>query len=160
MSNVLKPTMSQLDDDNFAWRDDKGVLREWYVPKLWELSKNLPHVKVPLSKWNDLIQWWLTLSKVKLDGRDQYAFPMEDLKRVRDASLLYPIIVSADGTQCMDGMHRLIKAWFAGEKEILVVQFKTDPEPDRITDPATDKKHTESPPKVSTEKYHTPLLTW
>jgi elongation factor P hydroxylase len=50
-------------------------------------------------------------------------------RRILDADLTYPIIVSADGW-IMDGCHRLAKAMLEGRSTILRVKFKVNPTPD------------------------------
>ena len=51
------------------------------------------------------------------------------MKLVAEASLSYPIILSADG-RVMDGMHRLAKALLEGRECINAVRFSKDPAPD------------------------------
>jgi hypothetical protein len=53
------------------------------------------------------------------------------VKRIQEADLSSPIILSADG-HIMDGMHRVAKAWLLGLTEIQAVQFAQNPEPDQI----------------------------
>ena len=54
----------------------------------------------------------------------------EHARRIQDADLAYPIILSADG-RLMDGGHRLAKAWLNGDADIAAVRFAVDPEPER-----------------------------
>ncbi len=65
--------------------------------------------------------------------RGDYPFTLKDIalhmKRVMDADLSYPVILSAEGW-LMDGCHRLVKAKLLGQTTILTVQFQTTPEPD------------------------------
>ena len=60
----------------------------------------------------------------------------EHAKKISEADLSFPVILSSDG-RLMDGGHRIAKAWIAGEKEILAVQFSQDPEPDFFRDEKT-----------------------
>jgi hypothetical protein len=55
----------------------------------------------------------------------------EHARRIRDADLTYPIILSSNGG-LMDGGHRIGKAWLEGLTEIRAVQFVVDPEPDYV----------------------------
>lgn len=52
-------------------------------------------------------------------------------RRIWDADLTYPIILSADG-RLMDGGHRIAKAWLLGMSAIEAVQFVVGPEPDYV----------------------------
>ena len=54
---------------------------------------------------------------------------VEHMRRILDADLKYPIILSSDGW-VMDGCHRLAKALAEGRETVTVVQFQTDPPPD------------------------------
>jgi len=55
----------------------------------------------------------------------------EHMRRVEEADLSYPVILSADG-RLMDGGHRVAKAWLQGRTEVDAVQFDLDPPPDVI----------------------------
>ena len=55
----------------------------------------------------------------------------EHARRIRDADLSYPVILSADG-RLMDGGHRAAKAYLEGRTVISAVRFTVDPEPDRF----------------------------
>lgn len=46
----------------------------------------------------------------------------DDYKRILQANLSYPIIISADG-DIVDGVHRLAKAYLKGKKEIKAYVF-------------------------------------
>jgi hypothetical protein len=52
-------------------------------------------------------------------------------KRILNADLTFPIILSSDG-RLMDGGHRIAKAWLEGRDEVHAVQFAVDPEPDFV----------------------------
>ena len=52
-------------------------------------------------------------------------------RRIFEADLSYPVILSADGG-LMDGGHRVAKAWLAGQEKVLAVRFDHDPQPDWI----------------------------
>jgi len=58
----------------------------------------------------------------------------EHARRIVDADLRYPIILSAEG-YLMDGGHRIAKAHLLNQPEIAAVQFLIDPEPDYILAP-------------------------
>ena len=61
----------------------------------------------------------------------------EHARRIQDADLSHPVILSAGGG-LMDGGHRIAKAYLLGETTVKARRFVTDPEPDWIvpTDPA------------------------
>ena len=63
----------------------------------------------------------------------RYAFAARycDAKRVLEADLSHPVILSADGS-LFDGSHRIAKAWVLGHETIQVVRFRENPEPDEI----------------------------
>ena len=79
----------------------------WSVPRLFELSKSLPVMIVPIDhlniyhKYNDV-----TLRQMVMH-----------MKAVNDADLRYPIILDEDG-DIMDGRHRLMKALLLGDISI------------------------------------------
>jgi hypothetical protein len=83
----------------------------WNVSTLWEKSKSLMVRRVLVE---DLLR--------TLDP---------EVKRILEADLHHPIILSAQG-HIMDGAHRLAKAVIQKHHSILAVQFEVDPEPDFI----------------------------
>lgn len=55
----------------------------------------------------------------------------EHLRRINEADLSHPIILSSDG-RLLDGGHRIAKAYLRGDADVLAVQFEHDPEPDWV----------------------------
>jgi len=110
--------------------EDGDPLRIWEVERLWKLAADLPAKYVPIETLTDLdrVAWhgrpenWgrLTCREVAEHGR-----------RIDEANLSFPLLLLAQG-ELMDGFHRLAKAYLLGAAEVLVVQFQTDPEPDRV----------------------------
>lgn len=100
--------------------------KTWYVDRLWRLSKDLTPYKMPLGYFaRDLDDWhW--------GGEITLNIFIGHLKRVVDANLLLPIILSAEG-DVMDGMHRLARSAYIGVEWIWVVRFPVTPEPDCLT---------------------------
>ena len=92
----------------------------WSVPRLFELSKNLPVVDVPL----DYICVSSTYEKLTL--RDL----VMHMQAVNDADLDAPILLSEDG-DIMDGRHRIMKALLLGLDNIKAKRFEENPEPCR-----------------------------
>lgn len=96
--------------------------QRWEVSRLISLAAGLPIQERDIrsfAEWN----WWVWEPVLNLS-----AF-VEHMKRVLQADLTQPIILSAEGW-IMDGCHRLAKARLNGIKTIKAVQFPTTPEPD------------------------------
>lgn len=91
---------------------------EWHVSRLFELSKNLPVLDIPLQSMN-MYYMYEKLTLRELAGH---------IVAVNEASLEYPIILDEDG-EIMDGRHRLIKAIIEGEEMIKAVRFSENPTP-------------------------------
>ncbi len=93
----------------------------WSVPRLFELSRSLPVMEVPLGHLNMYYLYEdLTLRDMVMH-----------FKAVQDADLSYPIILDEDG-DLMDGRHRMMKALFTGAETIKVVRFDKNPAPCRV----------------------------
>lgn len=98
----------------------------WHVPRLVEAAAALTPEELPVAAFRDLDeQVW------ERDMTPRAA--VAHLRRVLDADLSYPIIVSADGW-VMDGCHRLAKALLEGRETVLAVRFEKNPPPDEVTD--------------------------
>jgi len=93
----------------------------WSVARLFELSKDLPVMDIPLDHLN-LYQKYdhLTLREM-----------VTHVKAVLDADMSYPIILDEDG-ELMDGRHRIMKALLEGRKTIKAVRFEENPDPCQI----------------------------
>lgn len=92
----------------------------WSVPRLFELSRNLPVMDIPL----DHIHMYYTYDKLTL--REMCGH----MQAVIDADLTIPIILDEDG-EVMDGRHRLMKALLTGAPTIKAVRFDENPSPDQ-----------------------------
>lgn len=101
-------------------------VRTWNVERLWEAAANLPVRTVPLE---ELLHHLDDTCWAYSEPRPGVWNDIHHAKRIFETDLAYPIILSADG-ELMDGAHRLAKAWIFGYKQIQVVQFEIDPEPD------------------------------
>lgn len=95
----------------------------WSVPRLIELSRELPVMEIPLEHMN-IYEAYDKMSLRELVGH---------MKSVQNADLSYPIILDEDG-EIMDGRHRLMKALLNGEETIKAVRFETNPAPCRVDD--------------------------
>jgi len=89
---------------------------EWNVKELWEASRNLQTEECWIEE--------IGLSQLSDDFVD-------NLKRVVECDLDYPIIVTPDW-YVADGMHRLIKAMLMGREKIFVKHLNAMPKPTRI----------------------------
>lgn len=101
-----------------------GTRRVWYTERLWRLAADLPvrQVTVESIAALDQVAWFGQASPTCRNVA-------EHARRIYEASLEYPIILSAEGW-VMDGMHRLCKALLLKKETIEVVQFSINPEPD------------------------------
>ncbi len=99
----------------------------WYTERLWQLAQGLPAKTVRLDAITEFDQncWFSHTTPPTCRAVASHA------KRIYEADLAYPIILSAAG-HLMDGGHRLAKAWLLGLTDIQAVQFTEDPAPDYI----------------------------
>lgn len=99
----------------------------WYTERLWECAAGLPVQLVAIADIPEFEQncWFGATNPPTCRVVAEHA------KRIQDADLNYPIILSADGG-LMDGGHRISKAWLNGSTEIKAVRFTRDPEPDYV----------------------------
>jgi hypothetical protein len=95
----------------------------WSVPRLFELSRSLPVMEVPLNHLN----LWYTYEKLTLREMVMH------MKAVNDADLDKPIILDEDG-ELMDGRHRLMRAMLNGDATIKAVRFEENPVPCQVKD--------------------------
>ena len=96
---------------------------EWSVARLFELSKSLPVMDIPLNHLNVFNKYKdLTLREMVMH-----------MKAVNDADLDFPIILDEDG-ELMDGRHRIMKAMLNNVKTIKAVRFDENPTPCKIRD--------------------------
>jgi hypothetical protein len=99
----------------------------WNVERLWPLAQHLPIKSILLESIPEFDQdcWFGNNTPPTCRAVAAHA------KRIQEADLSYPILLSAEG-YLIDGGHRIAKAWLLGMKEIQAVQFDTDPDPDEI----------------------------
>lgn len=97
----------------------------WFTERLWRLSAGLPVTEVAIGSIAEFDQdcWFGEMHKPTCRAVAEHA------RRIRDADLAWPIILSADGG-LMDGGHRVAKAWLEGRATLPAVRFAVDPEPD------------------------------
>ena len=102
----------------------------WFTERLWSLAQALPARQIAIDQIAEFDQncWF-----------GQTAPPTcravaEHTRRINNADLRYPIILSAEG-YLMDGGHRIAKAYLFQMDTISAVQFLHDPEPDYILAP-------------------------
>lgn len=110
----------------YHFRQSDGDTLVWDCDRLVKLSRDLPRMVVPLDSIRELDEgYWRDDEDPHLTCREI----VEHVRLILDADLSYPIILSADG-RVMDGMHRVARAVLEGRREIEVVRFVRDPEPD------------------------------
>ena len=99
----------------------------WHTERLWQLARHLPVKFVLIESIAEFDQdcWFGARKPPTCRAVAAHA------KRIYEADLSHPIILSAEG-YLMDGGHRLAKAWLLGVEEIQAVQFENDPEPDEV----------------------------
>ena len=107
--------------------EDGTEAHVWRIEGLWVSAQCLPVERVSpqsLTHFLDPPQssWYESEAPTVWDF-------MEHAKRIYEADLSYPIILSAEG-YLMDGRHRLAKAVLFDLKEIAVVRFPQNPKPD------------------------------
>ena len=78
----------------------------------------------------DMPLWAIDLSDEPFESRSLKQF-IENMKRVQDCSLEYPVILDDCG-QIADGYHRLCKAILEGKETIKAIRLEEMPSPDRI----------------------------
>jgi hypothetical protein len=102
----------------------------WFVERLWHLARELPVEQVPLTQIAEFDQdcWFGP------DTPPTCRAVAEHARRIFDADLRYPILLSAEGF-LMDGGHRVAKAYLLGSPTISAVRFANDPAPDYILAP-------------------------
>lgn len=99
----------------------------WHDRTLWAAAAALTPARVAIDSIAEFdLNCWFTLR-----APPTCRAVANHAKRIFEADLTYPVILSASG-QLMDGGHRIAKAWIAGQTEVLAVRFTEDPEPDWI----------------------------
>lgn len=93
----------------------------WSVSRLFELSRKLPVMDVPL----DHLSVYYTYEKLTLRELVMH------MKAVNEADMDKPIILDEDG-ELMDGRHRIMKAMLLGDVSIKVVRFDENPTPCQV----------------------------
>src|SRR5262249_458439 len=116
----------------------------WFTERLWELARDLSVKVVGIDTLPEFDQncWFGNTNLPTCREVARHA------KRINDADLSYPIILSSEG-YLMDGGHRIAKAWLLGMQEINAVQFSVDPEPDYILEPNVPLRGLE--PKIGSQ---------
>jgi ribonuclease HI len=98
----------------------------WNVERLSEAAKNLPITKVPLGRFDRFLD-----SDFRFDGGPATVRQVADeAHRIYETGRSRPVILSADG-EVMDGGDQIALAYLKQQKEVDVVRFETDPEPDK-----------------------------
>ena len=107
--------------------EDGNPLRYWYIDDLIERAQDLPIVQVNVHdlKEIDRVAWYGAASH---HGRLTVRQVVDHIKRIQDADLTCPIILSAEG-KLLDGFHRVAKAYQLGIDVLPAKRFLSDPTP-------------------------------
>ena len=104
-----------------------GKKHTWNVESLWKHAANLEPFEYRIDSISLLDEdCWFgdrhepTIRRV-----------LEHSKKIQDANLAYPIILSEDDV-VMDGLHRICKVLLDGKATIWAVKFETNPAPDMV----------------------------
>lgn len=102
----------------------------WFVERLWHLARALPVQQIAIEQIAEFDQdcWFGP------DSPPTCRAVAEHARRIAEADLHYPILLSADG-RLIDGGHRIAKAHLLGMRAVAAVRFPVDPEPDYILPP-------------------------
>lgn len=109
---------------NNMYTDDNG--NSWNVTTLFEFAKDLKVFNCPVASLYTGCKVW----------HDEIMSPngfVYHVKRMMDADITKPIIISDDGF-VMDGWHRIARAMYDGRTTVPAVRFDKNPSPDRTKD--------------------------
>ena len=99
--------------------------RQWNLFKIWDATKDFQVKEISVNElWDERyskVFCWLHQEEELTN-----LFFLHHMKRVLNADLEYPIILSEE-KYILDGVHRLMKAKHLGIEKIKYVQFDTDP---------------------------------
>ncbi len=107
-----------------------GKLCTWFIQNLIEATNHLQVLDYPikeLEQYLDVNTWF---------HGDKEPSPLkiiEHWRRMETANLEHPIIISKDHG-VMDGVHRLMKAYYFNHQTIRAVVFQRCPAPDHIAE--------------------------
>ena len=107
--------------------EDGNPLRYWYIDELIEQSRDLRVVEVNIHELGELdrVAWYGAAAH---HGRLTVRQVVDHMKKIMDADLSCPIILSAEG-KLLDGFHRLAKAYHLGMDTLPARRFPSDPQP-------------------------------
>ena len=101
---------------------------KWHVPDLHAAAEGLPVKEIPTSQFNlDVDAWFGEACKPTITN------VIHHMKRIRNADLREPILLSAEG-YVFDGLHRLARCALEEIQTIACQQFDINPEPFEIID--------------------------
>jgi hypothetical protein len=114
----------------------------WEVAGLWEKSKGMPVIEMPLAFFNRYLDqdFWFRNKPPTLRNFLRHCV------KIAEADLSYPIILDEEW-RVLDGIHRLVKAHLMDEKIVKVVRFPVTPPPDRVESYLPSQPKTGGPAK-------------
>ena len=109
-----------------------GGRGHWWTDRLWAESAHLPIENVPIDSIAEFdMDCWF-------HGKGPTCREVaEHARRINDADLTHPVILSADGG-LMDGGHRIAKAYLLGQPTVQARRLAHDPDPDWIVPAGSD----------------------
>ncbi|MCP4207960.1 MAG: hypothetical protein GY767_13060 [Shimia sp.] len=112
----------------YHFREVGRRIHIWDVRKLLHRAETLLVTDIPLSDIRELDEgYWFDATKQPATCRAIG----DHIKLVQAADLTYPILLCSEG-RVMDGMHRVVKAYVAGQTTITARQFPVTPPPDFV----------------------------
>jgi len=109
--------MNQIEDQQY-----QNGNKLWSIPRLIQLSSKFKVYKLPIKHLN---VWG-----IYRESPDTLDY-VNELKKIRDADMKYPIIIGPDGS-ILDGRHRVLHALLNDLKYVKAVRFDKMPYRDAI----------------------------
>ncbi len=98
----------------------------WNTERLWRLASALPVITIEIAGIAEFDEnCWFR------NGPPTCRQVAEHARKIFDADLSFPVILSSDG-RLMDGGHRIARAWLQGLTVVTAQRFVDDPEPDYV----------------------------
>jgi len=96
----------------------------WLVKDLWEAAKDLPVTSMALTEIVDIDV--LLGSHTWSKGKMSVIEIVDHHTRIQNADLQYPVILTPEG-HIADGVHRIVKAYLQGVRNLPTVKLQTMP---------------------------------
>lgn len=118
--DVLKEFYSDIDikSEYMRWHEENGDIRRYRTSDLIDCAEDLPIFDIPLQAINCDVKPW---------DIEVFSDFLDEMARIRNADLQYPIILGPTGS-IVNGYHRIAKAMYLGNDTIKAVRLKKLPE--------------------------------